>query len=185
MTAATAAAPFIACFDLATTTGCCDGPVGGQPRHWDWDLRDGGEGRPQRLLCLWNFLGNYLTQTRVDRLYYEAPMPLAVMMQIGADESTIQLLRSLVGLVELAAAAHQIPVESWSVQAARKAVTGYATFPKGTAKREVMKYVRTLGHEPESDNEADAIIGWHYESALLNPRTALATTPMFKGERRA
>jgi hypothetical protein len=186
-------APFIACFDLATTTGCCDGPVGGRPRFWQWDLRDGGEARPARLLHLWNFLGSYLTEQRVDRLFYEAPVPLAAMMEIGSDEDTIQFLRSTIAVLELAAAAHEIPVASWPVQSARKSVCGRATFPternprtgkkEGTAKREVMRYVRLLGHEPESDNEADAIVGWYYECSLLNPRVAMATTPLFGGRR--
>lgn len=174
--------PFIACFDVATICGCCDGFVGGRPRYWNWHTADAGPGRPQRLLYLWNFVNAYLTEAepRVERIFVEAPMPIAVMVQIGAQDDTVQFLRAAVGVIELAAAAHEIPVEWWNVQAARQAVCGRRTYPKGTAKREVMKIVRTLGHEPDDDNTADAIVGWYYESALLNPRMALATAPLFQ-----
>jgi hypothetical protein len=184
---------FIACFDVATTTGCCDGRVGDKPRYWNWDLRDGGEGRPQRLLHLWNFLGAYLIENKVDRVFVEAPLNIGVMASMnrkdddtgeyskfkGVSDEVLQFLRGGIAIVELAAAAHQIPVDWWPVQSARKAVIGRATFPRHTAKREVMKYVRLLGYEPDDDNTADAIVGWLYESALLNPRTALHTTPLF------
>jgi Holliday junction resolvasome RuvABC endonuclease subunit len=175
--------PFIVCFDLATTTGCCDGIVGTIPRYWNWDLRDAGEGRPARLLHLWNFLGAYLTEYRVDRVFYEAPMPIAVMTQIGATDDVVQFLRGAIGVVELAAAAHDVPIASWRVQEARQAVIGRGRFQRGTAKKEVMKYVRLIGHEPDDDNTADAIVGWLYESAILNPGTAHASTPLFGGAR--
>lgn len=188
---------FIVCFDAATTTGCCDGLVGGKPRYWSWDLRDAGEGRPQRLLYLWNFLGAYFTEHRVDRVFIEAPLNIGVMSAMnkkdelgefskfqGVSDEVLQFLRSTIAVVELSAAAHEIPVEWWEVQRARKAVMGRGTFPRGTAKKEVMKFCRTmLGLDPEDDNQADAIIGWLYQSALLNPRTALLTTPLFGGSR--
>jgi len=187
--------PFVSCFDVATQVGCCDGPVGGKARYWSWDLRDGGETQAQRFLQLWNFLGAYLVENRVDRMFYEAPVPVAVMLNIKEDdetgrsrivartsEDTLNFLRGVAAVIQLAAAAHEIPCDSWGVQEARKAVLGRATFPServngkkvSTAKREVMKGCRLLGHEPDNDNEADAIVGWHFECALLNPRLAQA-----------
>lgn len=170
---------FITCFDAATSTGCCDGIVGGEPRYWSWHLQDAGKGRPQRLLYLWNFLGAYFTENRIDRAFIEAPVRLAAMMEIGTSDDTLQFLRSIIGVIELACAAHEIPVGFWTPIEARKAVIGRGTFPRGMAKKEVMKFCRMLKHDPEDDNAADALIGWYYESALLNPRTALHTTPLF------
>jgi hypothetical protein len=36
-----------------------------------------------------------------------------------------------------------------------------------------------MGWEVEDDNEADALATWHYMCALLEPRLALAPTPLF------
>jgi len=174
--------PFVACFDVATTVGCCDGVVGGKPRYWSWDLRDGGDTQAQRFLQLWNFLGAYLVENRVERMFYEAPIPVAVMLDIGSNEDTLNFLRGVAAVIQLAAAAHEIPCGSWGIQEARKAVTGHATFKSekvngkkvSTAKREIMSHCRLLGHEPDDDNQADAIVGWYYECSLLNPRIAAA-----------
>lgn len=177
-------APFIACFDVATSVGCADGRVGAaKPRYWTWELRDGGDTRGARFLQLWNFLGAYFIETKVDRVYHEAPLPIAVMAEIGATDDTVQLLRGVAAIIELAAAAHEIPCGSWKVQEARQAVTGQGRYKRGEAKAAVMRYCRLLGLEPENDNEGDAIVGWYYESSLLNPRTALLTTPLFGGSR--
>jgi len=142
-------------------------------------LKDGGDSRPERLLYFWNYLGAYLTETRVDMIFHEAPLNIAVMSQIGATDDVVQMLRSLIGVLELAAAAHQIPIKSWRVQEARQAVLGRGRFKRGESKKEVMKYVRMLGFEPDDDNVADGIVGWLHQSALLNPRTAHLSAPLF------
>jgi|SRR6267142_2534289 len=172
--------PFIACFDSATAVGVCDGTVGAaKPRMITWDLREGGESRPARLLHLSRHLGAYYRENRVDFAFVEAPLPIAVMMDIGASDETVQMLRGVVAIIETVSARANVPIAWWRVQEARKAVTGRSTFPRGTAKREVMKHLRMLGHEPEDDNQADALVGWLYQSALLNPRLAHLTTPLF------
>jgi Holliday junction resolvasome RuvABC endonuclease subunit len=176
------AAPYIACFDAATSVGACDGPVGGRPRMVTWDLRR-FEGRPQRLLALSDHLDAYFRATPVDYAFVEAPLAIAVMMEIGATTETVQLLRGIVAVIEVCAARARVPVGWWSVQEARKAVTGRATWPRGTAKTEVMKYCRMLGYDPSDDNQADALIGWLFESARLNPRIAHLTAPLFVGQR--
>lgn len=175
-----AAKPFIACFDSATAVGACDGVVGcAKPRCWTWDLRKGGKERPQRLLHLSRELGAYYRANRVDLAYVEAPLPIAVMMNIGSNDETVQMLRGVVAIIETVSARAGVPIAWWDVQAARQAVTGRRTYPKGTAKIEVMKHCRMLGYTPADENQADALVGFLYQSALLNPRLAHLTTPLF------
>lgn len=172
---------FISCFDTATTVGVCDGLLNGKPRMWSWDLRLAGPSRPDRLFMLSEHMAAYFRQNKVDYVFYEHPLALAVLMEIGASEETIQLLRGVVTVIEVEASRANVPVGSWRVQEARKAVTGHATFTKGKAKSEVLKYCQMLGYKPDGDDQADALVGWLYECSRLNPRMQAALTPLFGG----
>jgi len=48
------------------------------------------------------------------------------------------------------------------------------------AKRGVMRGCRLLGYFPAGDDEADALVGFLYQSALLNPRWAALQGPLFR-----
>jgi hypothetical protein len=50
---------------------------------------------------------------------------------------------------------------------------------RAKAKPLVMDQCRKMGWEIEDDNEADALATWSYMCALLNPRLAITTTPLF------
>lgn len=170
---------YISALDLATKTGVCHGPAGSpRPLLETWSLSAASE-RPNKLVLLDSMLDRHIFDYKPDMIFYEAPLPMAVMMQIGASDSTIQLLRSLVAVVEQACARHGVKVGSWQVQAARHGVMGRGRFKRGEAKKHVMAFCRMLNYMPANDNESDALIGWLYESAMLNPRTAHLTTPLF------
>jgi Holliday junction resolvasome RuvABC endonuclease subunit len=173
--------PLITCFDLAGRVGVCTGRVGDQPRLETWRLI--GKDRPEKLAHLDSLLEQHFASHDIDLAYYEAPLAVAVLMKIGAREETIQLLRSAVAVLETICAKHHIPVASWAVQQARRGVLGYGTFPKGTAKVQVMRLCRMLGYAPKTDHEADALIGWLFKSALLNPRWASVQGPLFASAR--
>jgi Holliday junction resolvasome RuvABC endonuclease subunit len=143
-----------------------------------WDISKVGE-RPERLLALDEMLERHFADWPVEMVFYEAPLPLAVLLSIGATEKTLQMMRSLVAVTEQACARHGLKVGSWQVQAARRAVTGIGRHKRGEAKKNVLAFCRMLGHQPKNDNESDALIGWLFQSALLNPRTAHLTTPLF------
>lgn len=173
------ARPFITALDLATKTGACFGPAGAsKPILETWNLSVAKE-RPDRLVLLDSMLERHFADHRPVMLFYEAPLPMAVMMQIGASDETIQMLRSLIAVTEQACARNGVKVASWQVQQARHAVMGKGRFKRGEAKKAVLAFCRMLRYEPQNDNEADALIGWLYESAILNPRTAHLTTPLF------
>jgi Holliday junction resolvasome RuvABC endonuclease subunit len=170
---------YITALDLATKTGVCHGPAGSpRPLLETWSLAAASE-RPNRLVLLDEMLERHIADFKPAAIYYEAPLPIAVLIQIGARDQTIQMLRSLVAVAEQACARNGVKVGSWQVQAARHAVMGRGRFKRGEAKKHVMAFCRMLNYMPANDNEADALVGWLYQSALLNPRTAHLTTPLF------
>ena len=179
--------PFVASFDVATSTGVCAGRPGDRhPYVTTWDLRTAGPSRPRRLAYLSFLCDQFFRENKIDVLRFEAPMPLAVMSKMGATEETLLLLRGAIGVLESRAAIFNIAdIGSFAVQDARKHLTGRRTFPrradgKSDAKRAVMDMARTLGVEVKNDNESDAYAGWSLTCALLNPRIAHLVTPLFQ-----
>lgn len=180
--------PFIVAFDIATATGCCHGRVGSVPLLWTWNLDHDGKARPLRLRYLMRALRTYFAGNEVDAVYYEEPTGLRAMMEIGASEYTIAMLRGAIGVLEAVAIDSEIPIiRAIPVQDAREALTGQRTFSKvagkSTAKDAVMRTVKMLGVKAENDHEADAYAVWHYACALHNPRIAHLVTPLFMGQR--
>jgi hypothetical protein len=174
----------ICAFDLATATGCCDGPVGGKPRLWSWYLSDAGPERPRRLHALAEFLNKYFAQEPCDAVVYEAAQTITVMAEIGATDDTVAFLRGAIGVLEERCCAHGKAVQGLGVQDARASVLGWRINNKkrsGIAtKKRVLQDVRVQGIKPETDNEADAWVMWMYACCRNNPRVAIAMTPLFR-----
>ena len=52
--------------------------------------------------------------------------------------------------------------------------------PKGhIGKKLVLRQCRAMGWNPTDDNEADALATWHFMCALIEPKLAIAPTPLF------
>jgi hypothetical protein len=174
---------FIAAFDVATATGCCDGLADGSPpRFWTWHLSDAGEGRPRRLAYLRRFCDAYFAQQRVDEVIIELPLPIVVAARIGSDDNTQLLLRGGFGVVEACAAFAGVPlVRAVDIKAARGHLLGRRTFPAGEAKKATMRGCRALGWAVEDDNQADAGALWSLAVGEHNPRMAAATRAAHMG----
>ncbi len=167
----------IVSFDLATKTGVAYGYIGGRPTLETWKLE--GKTRPYRLYDLQQRVEAFLADNAIDLVGYEKPLPLRALLNIGSLDETIQMLRSCIGIVEAATAKFKLPVATWTAQEARKGVIGTGKFPHGLAKKKVMEYAWMLGYRPDDDNQADALIGFLYQSGRMNPRIAHLSTPMF------
>jgi hypothetical protein len=167
----------ILCLDLATSTGAAWGEPGERAASAVWNLRDAGKDRPARFLQLARLLSSAIVTHKITAIYYEAPLPLSAMMRVGAHEETIAFLRGLCAITEFCAADTGLPVETWDVQEARRAVLGQA---RGLDKRAIIRTVQYLGYPAiENDNEADALVGFLYWSARLKPAYAYRNTPLF------
>ena len=171
----------ILAIDCATSTGCCDGLIGGEPRCWSWYLDDVGTSRPARFALLASFLRRYFETQPCDAVCYENPLALAVMARIGAQEATISFLRGAIGVIELLCEEHGKPVRGINVQDAREGVLGWRTNRTSVkTKQRVIDEVRLFGCHVENEHEADANIIWRYACASCNPRLAVAMTPLFR-----
>jgi hypothetical protein len=181
---------FIAAFDMATETGIALADSReSKPQVLTWDLREGGADRPGKLAYFADALDELFEQQKPDRVAYEQPLNLAVLMEIGSGEETFALLRALAGVLECRAAKAGVPlIRPIPVQDARKYLTGRRTFPKAAkgdklspAKLATIQRCRALRWTARNEHEADACAIWAYEAGLANPAMAIATTPLFAG----
>nr|WP_039952734.1 phage related protein [Bartonella melophagi] len=138
----------ILCLDLGTKTGWAisseDEVIASGTVHFPTRRFEGGGMRYLRFK-------QWLTQTKailghIDAVYFEE-----VRCHIGTDAAHVYggLLATLTTWCEC----YQIPYDGIPIATIKKAMTG-----RGNAsKTEMIKAVRAKGHEPEDDNEADAL----------------------------
>lgn len=178
----------ITAFDLATATGVCDGPVGGEPRVWSWYLDDAGLERPARLCLLSVMLVRYFASQPCDAVVYEAPLPIGVIGErpgkrgMMVSEANVAFARGAVGVLESECSRAGKPVAAVTVMAARSSVLGWRTnTTKEKTKARVVRECKLLIKMPvENDNECDAYVCWQYACNKQNPRLAVACTPLFR-----
>lgn len=180
----------ILALDIATATGCCDGPVGEPPRVWSWYLRDGGESRPDRFLHLAKLLRQYFKTQPCSAVVYELPMPIGMLAnkkdkRVMLSEANVTFARGAIGVVEMTCAEFGKPVEGVSVMDGRQSVLGWRTNRDKSieTKKRVQRDVRLLGVVAESDNECDGYVIWQYTCNKLNPTVAIEQTPLFRPAR--
>lgn len=178
---------FIAAFDVATATGCCDGLADGSPpRFWSWHMDDAGDGRPRRLAYLRRFCDAYFAQQRVDEVVYELPLSIGFIVQMMkqnkfvTSEDVLMMLRGSIGVLESCAAFAGVPViRGIDIKDGRKHLLGRRTFPDGEAKAMTIRGCRALGWAVESGDEADACAIWSLAVGQHNPRVAAAARAAF------
>lgn len=177
----------ILALDIATATGCADGPVGELPRIWSWYLRDGGESRPDRFLHMAKLLRSYFKTQPCSAVVYELPMPIGMIAnkkdgRVMMSEANVAFARGAIGVVEMTCAEFGKPVEGVAVMDARQSVLGWRTNRDKSIKTKdrVQRDVRALGVRTESDNEADAYVIWQLCCNKLNPKLAIEQTPLFR-----
>jgi hypothetical protein len=166
----------IAAFDLATTTGACDGAPGTVPRAWTWALPKYGTTREQRFGLLLAYADRYFAESRPEAVFYEAPMRL---IQKGRGEAPVAVLRGLIAILTASAARAGIKrIQAVDVQQARRALLGHSP-AAGDGKQLVFDRCRLLGWAPANLDESDAMCIWSLGCAMVNPRIAHISTPLF------
>lgn len=167
--------------DLATTTGFCEGIPGERPTSGKIRLAPEGSPAAAKQGGLLAFLGTRLTAFRYRAVVYEAPRDPRHM----GNKTTMDTAMMLIGMTGVTeAVCHQTGhhrVMTADVHEVRKHLLGYRP-DAGKAKIEVIRKLRSLGFNPADDNEADAIAGWLFATAKLEPRCATNTSPLFYGK---
>lgn len=152
--------------DLARRLGWAAGVPGERPRSGVVQLRGQSHGE------VYAALGNWLDDARIvhqpARLVFEAPL-------IGGQHAGINAARlalGMVAIVEQFCWDHSIECFEEHVSRTRKEVLGRGNFATGTAKAEVLAWVRGRGFDVTDDNQADSLVLWLHAEAVALKRPA-------------
>lgn len=182
-------------FDCASRlTGVAYGDAGSVPQALVWDHgADASRGR--RLGRLITEASRFLKDYQPEAVGIEAPANL----QFAAQKST-QAVLALVGAAMVVEAVCDLRgvhnVRLVDVQKVRAHFVNQRTFRKSfdpvdrrvitsreMAKSAVLNMCRMRGWSPKSDDEGDAMAGWSWTCAQLDPRLGALATPLLRSLR--
>jgi hypothetical protein len=172
--------PLIWALDIATVTGWAVGRVGGKPVGQS--IRLAPPGATSNVL----FAGGL---DWFERLLITGPVPdilaieelLPPIARRGATSTSAQhRLAGLHGIVRALAVRHGVgEITGVNVLDVRQHFIHARGLQRDAAKLRVMETCRMLGWAAGDDNCGDALALWSYTTALINPASALRTTPLF------
>jgi hypothetical protein len=173
--------PRILALDVATTTGWAvafakdDKPLFGAHR-----AAPGGSSAGYLFLNFARWLTDMIAIHQPDAIFFEAPLdPRRIGAKTNAE--TFRRLITMAGLVEMVAQARGVNrVYEAEASAVRRHFIG-GNPKREEAKRQTMRLARSLGCDVKGDDEADAVALFFYAAAILNPRNAHLTAPLFRG----
>lgn len=164
--------------DLASVTGWAVGEPGGVPEHGSVRFAKAGASHEAIFAAALNWMHAIVNDHHPDLVVWEAPLPAS----FRSGHTTVDTTSLLFGLPAIVGAAAYV----CGVYDIRKATTRdvrqhfIGQNPKGKiGKMLVMRQCRAHGWEVEDDNEADALAVWSYMCALIEPKLAMAPTPLF------
>ncbi len=145
--------PVICCLDLGTTTGWAVANVNGHVMSGTLDLQPqrfcGGGMRYLRFAHALDDMKSVMG--KIDVVYFEE-----VRRHLGTDAAHVY--GGFLAMLSAWCEKHSIPYQGVPVGTIKKCIAG-----KGNAnKQDVMQAVTALGHQPQDDNEADALALLHY-----------------------
>lgn len=169
----------ILALDIATQTGWAYGAPGEVPRAGT--IVFGGQGsslgKAGRGMMRW--FSDFLKLFPTDTIYFEAPFdPRHMGMKTNMNTSR-KLLGFAFMLEALAEAKGIFDISECEVKDVRKHFIGCN--PKNDKGKELVQTrCRQLGWKFDSADAADALAVWSYACAIVAPKTAIATTPLFQ-----
>lgn len=168
----------ILALDLASVTGWAVGEPGGKPVHGSIRFASAGASHEAIFAEAMVWIVQVYEEYEPKTVVWESPMPTSFNRgRTNINTTTILFgLPAIIGSVAYLRGMYDI----------RKADTKDVRMhfigcnPKrAKAKPLVMRQCRAMGWEVIDDNEADALATWHYMSSLLEPKLAMAPTPLF------
>lgn len=145
--------------DLSSKTGWAFGHIeDDRPRSGVWVL-PGPSDLGRTFASFENMLLDAIDVHRPDVVVIEAAISGG-----GGDGGTTQdVTEQQIGLLSMSRATcyrHDVRLVTKATSSMRKEIVGTGRFPKGEAKREVMKWLRQNGFTFTDHNAADAIVAW-------------------------
>lgn len=173
----------ILALDIATVTGFARGHLGEIPSSGSIRF-DGGAARPTDN----QVFGAALYW--IIALLEQGPLPNVVIMEAllpptamkGETTTAVRdRLGGLHGIMRGVAHRYGIgEISTVSVGAVRSHFIGDRSLRRAAAKREVLYKCRALGWPARDHNAADACAIWSFACGLIDPRTALQVSPLFR-----
>ena len=168
----------ILALDLASVSGWAVGEPGGEPAHGSIRFASVGASHEAIFAAAYNWTHRNINTYEPTIIVWESPMPPQA--RRGASNiNTTTLLFGLPAVIGCAAYLRGIyDCRKAYVKDIRRHFIG--SNPKGAvAKKLVVKQCAAMGWDVADDNEADALATWHYMCALIDPKLAVAPTPLF------
>jgi len=175
--------PVLLALDVATTTGFAFGRIHDErPSFGHHRCAPTGASSGEAFLGFSRWLADLIGVAAPAVIFYEAPLSAEA---LSGRTNTETMFR----LIGMAAHVHTVAQDHGVYRVERANVSQVRSFfickalKRRDAKRATIAQARTLGCDVSDDNAADAIATWFYASAVLNPRIAHHTAPLFAGAR--
>jgi hypothetical protein len=170
----------ILALDLATTMGWAEGVpgTGDRPTCGTQRLAPSGSEPAAIFGGMIDFIARRMQAFQYRMVIYEAPFDPRV-MGFKTNVNTARMLLGLPAIVE--GVCYQMGMHNLreaNVNDVRKFLLGVRP-KKDEAKGAVIQRLRTLGHDPQDDNAADALALWLYAASIMDSRVGIKTTRLF------
>jgi len=171
----------IIALDLATTCGWARGRVGSIPSSGSIRFGKNAAMNNEVFAAAHTWLAEFLNQPPIaDVLIMEALLPPDAMR----NHTSRAVRDRLAGLHGIARGiAHKAGIGEISdvgVGNIRAHFIGDRGLYREAAKREVMRKCQALGWPAADNNAADALAAWSYAAAIVDPKHAIAVSPLFR-----
>jgi hypothetical protein len=172
----------ILALDLATCTGFAVGSSGVSVQaHGSFRLPKTGQDVGRYLVHFRDWLSARISEYEPWTIYFESPMLM------GLKKTTPMVARklnSLAGVTEMVATDRGIDCREANVSNICTHFLGRG-YPRKRERRKAatMSKCRELGWNPNDDNSADALALLDYALSLIEPSSALRSTPLFRETR--
>ena len=170
-------APIMA-LDLASTSGWAVGLPGQTPLSGSVRFASPGASHEAIFAKAAQWMNGALVAHAPGMIVWEAPLPASFRRGTSNTNTTTLLfgLPAIVGAVAYLKGIYDL--RKASTRDVRQHFIGQN--PKGAlGKKLVMRQCRAMGWNPIDDNESDALATWHFMCALIEPKLAIAPTPLF------
>jgi hypothetical protein len=162
--------------DLASVSGWAMGEPGGTPLHGS--IKFGGTSSHEATFTkAFRWMTDMMQEHKPTLVVWEAPLAGFKSGKTTNDVTTVLFgLPAVIGTVAYQCGVYDI--RKADTAAIRHHFIG-CNPKRAKAKPMVVRQCFAMGWEVADDNEADALATWSYMCSLIDPRLALAPTPLF------
>jgi hypothetical protein len=171
--------PLILALDIATRTGWAIGEVGTMPKSGS--IRFGNQSTDADVIFKsgLDWAEGFVKRLRPNLVIYEAMLP--PLAKLGVTSAAVRdRLAGLQGIIRAISRRYEVAlIVDCKVGDVRQHFIGDRRLKRDAAKREVLRRCAQLGWTACDDNAGDALAIFSYVCAIIDPVSALKTTPLF------